>query len=144
MNTQAVEENKELSLSARLEMRALAEPKNKAKPTISKIIEARAVLSKQRMQGHSWADLAGFLSQEGVHIAEGTLRNYMGMIGTAVDALSATSQGEVSDEQIHRNVSAQMTKAARDRAAKKRAASKPRMPIPGGQPFMLPPSGAKF
>lgn len=146
MNAQETTENKDLSLSERLEKRFLATPNKKTQPVIFKIIQVRKVVAQQRLQGRSWADLADFLSHEHVHISDGTLRNYMGMIGTAVDELSATCGGEVSDEQIHKHVSAQMTQAARTRAAKKRAASKPRMParpIPGGQSAILPPPDRK-
>ena len=43
----------------------------------------RAVLAEQKMRGLSWAALTDLLESEGVSLAEGTLRNYMRMIGQA-------------------------------------------------------------
>lgn len=53
------------------------------------------------MRGLSWAALTDLLESEGVSLAEGTLRNYMRMIGQAEAALRAGGNSAPSDQDIH-------------------------------------------
>jgi len=90
-----------IPLVERLNARAATLQPDKAATTISKIIEARAVLAEQKMRGLSWAALTKLLESEGVSLAEGTLRNYMRMIGQAEAALRAGGNMAPSDQDIH-------------------------------------------
>ena len=89
-----------IPLVERLNARAATLQPDKAATTISKIIEVRAVLAEQKMRGLSWAALTDLLESEGVSLAEGTLRNYMRMIGQAEAALRAGGNMAPSDQDI--------------------------------------------
>lgn len=88
-------------LSERLKMRAASLPPDKPVATILRIIEARSVLAEQRLRGMSWAALTRLLAEEGVNLSDGTLRNYMRMIGAAEAALRAGGMAEPTDREIH-------------------------------------------
>lgn len=90
-----------ISLVERLNARAATLQPDKAATTISKIIEVRAVLAQQKMRGLSWAALTNLLESEGVSLAEGTLRNYMRLIGQAEATLRAGGNSAPSDQDIH-------------------------------------------
>jgi hypothetical protein len=89
-----------IPLVERLNARAATLQPDKAAKTISKIIEVRAVLAEQKMRGLSWAALTDLLESEGVSLAEGTLRNYMRMIGQAEAAMRAGGNMVPSDQDI--------------------------------------------
>ena len=89
-----------IPLVERLNARAATLQPDKAAKTISKIIEVRAVLAEQKMRGLSWAALTDLLESEGVSLAEGTLRNYMRLIGQAEAALRAGGNSAPSDKDI--------------------------------------------
>lgn len=90
-----------IPLVERLNARAATLQPDKAATTISKIIEARAVLAEQKMRGLSWAALTDLLESEGVSLAEGTLRNYMRLIGQAEATLRAGGNAAPTDQDIH-------------------------------------------
>lgn len=90
-----------IPLVERLNARAATLQPDKSATTISKIIEARAVLAAQKMRGLSWAALTDLLESEGVSLAEGTLRNYMRMIGQAEASLRAEGNAAPTDQDIH-------------------------------------------
>ncbi len=89
-----------IPLVERLNARAATLQPDKAAKTISKIIEVRAVLAEQKMRGLSWAALTDLLESEGVSLAEGTLRNYMRLIGQAEATLRAGGNSAPSDKDI--------------------------------------------
>ena len=98
-------------LSERLKMRAAGLVPDRATATIFKIIEARHVIAEQRLRGLSWAALTRLLAEEGVNLSEGTLRNYVRMIGSAEAALQAKGNPEPTDKEIHASLYASRTAA---------------------------------
>lgn len=123
-----------MPLIERLKARAATLQPDKSAKTISRIIEVRDVLAQQRMRGLSWAALTGLLESEGVCLAEGTLRNYMRMIGQAEAALRAVGNPAPSDQDIHAALHIQQgTPAARQ---------KPSHPSIHGEPQKFTPSPA--
>lgn len=99
------------TLSERLKVRAASLDPDKATATIFKIIEARHVIAEQRLRGLSWAALTRLLAEEGVNLSEGTLRNYVRMIGSAEAALQAKGNPEPTDKEIHASLYAPRTAA---------------------------------
>lgn len=89
------------SLSDRLQERAETARRGRAVPVVRRVIEAREVLQNLRATGLSWEVLADLLSQEGVTIGPGTLRNYMRLVGRAEMALKRAGEGTPTDHQIH-------------------------------------------
>lgn len=88
-------------LKERLRLLAEATAPDKTPPLICKIIEVRRVIAEQRLRGHSWSALAGMLAQEGLNLADGTLRNYMAQIGHAEAQLHDAGNPTPSDAEIH-------------------------------------------
>ncbi len=88
-------------LEERLRLLADATAPDKTPPTIRKIIEVRRFIAEQRLRGHSWSALAGMLAQEGLNLAEGSLRNYMAQIGRAEALLHNAGNSNPSDVEIH-------------------------------------------
>lgn len=99
------------TLSERLKLRAASLDPDKATATIFKIVEARHVIAEQRLRGLSWAALTRLLAEEGVNLSEGTLRNYVRMIGSAEAALQAKGNPEPTDKEIHASLYAPRTAA---------------------------------
>lgn len=89
------------SLSERLRKRAARSQARHKVSAISSVIEARNVLAEQREKGLSWDALTELLAHEQVHISAGTLRNYMRLIGRAVDRLAAAGIASPTDAEIN-------------------------------------------
>ena len=89
------------TLSERIARRAEETPPQKGTPVILKIIEVRGEIAKQRLLSRSWAYLIGILKAEGVHLSQGTLRNYMHKIGRAEAALKDKGVLSPTDAEVH-------------------------------------------
>lgn len=89
------------SLAERLQRRAEALTETASPAIIRSVIAARKVLVAQRRRGLSWAALADLLTQEGVALTEGTLRNYVAMVSKAEAALRAAGNATPDDDEIH-------------------------------------------
>jgi hypothetical protein len=83
------ENPKSSTLSERIEARAKTLHSDKRPPVMFQIIEAHEKLATLHLEKRSWANLVEILDAEGVHLSQGTLRNYMARIGKAKAALAA-------------------------------------------------------
>ncbi|PWR01270.1 hypothetical protein DKT77_17840 [Meridianimarinicoccus roseus] len=91
-------------LGARLKERAKSVPAQKSRPIIRDVIEAREELADLRREGYTSEDLADLLRAQGIHLAPGTLRNYMAQIARAVAVLDTRGNHDPSVDDIHRVV----------------------------------------
>lgn len=105
------------SLAERLQRRADAMAEATSPVIIRCVIAARQVLVAQRRRGIYWAVLADLLTQEGVALTEGTLRNYIAMVGKAEAALRAAGNDAPGDDEIHAALRAKSPPIRKPRAS---------------------------
>lgn len=89
------------TLSDRLEQHVHATEPTRQRSLLTKIITQRSVIRGARNYGHRWNFISEILEREGIHIAEGTLRNYLRLIGKSEEHLAKIGNSDPTPQQIH-------------------------------------------
>ena len=92
------------SLAQRLKERAKLMPNARRPSALRQLIEARCVLVELRSDGMSSEQLQKLLEHEGIHLASGTIRNYLAQIDRAIRTLDAMDNSDPDDDEIHKMV----------------------------------------
>ena len=96
--------DRRMSREDRIRARARAQPVNKKETFIRELISFHRFILEERCKGRPTEQLKQLLDEDGLHMSEGTLRNYIPQIERSIAALHSLGNKNPSDDEIHREL----------------------------------------